>query len=182
MTFNKPSGFTLIELMIAIAIFAILMAVGIPGLQNLRSNTNVDSFSQLLMRGLSRAREEGSSQINNFAIICGSDDGLSCTDNTWDDGWIIFIGADPIAQDPDVQLPAQDDILWVENTSTFEVLVANGAPDWVGFNGFNASIPALANTFTICGPNRDESSGKLISISNSGSLSRQSGLIADACN
>ena len=84
---STDDGFTLIELMVTIAIVAILLAIALPSFESsIRSNT-VATTTNELMGSLALARSEA---IRNpgGAVICTSLDGATCG-GTWNDGWIV---------------------------------------------------------------------------------------------
>ena len=81
-------GFTLIELMVTVAVAVIMLAVAVPGFNEIiRSNkltTNVNGFVQALHLTRSEAIKSGG------ATLCASDNGTSCNGADWTKGWIIF--------------------------------------------------------------------------------------------
>lgn len=89
------SGFTLIELMIAIAVIAVLLAVGVPSFNNLVENYRVRTNISLLQTNLVYARTE-SSKRGRPVTMCRSDDGAACatTGDNWEAGWLIFVDED----------------------------------------------------------------------------------------
>ena len=91
---SKPTqqGFTLIELMVAIAVLAIMLAIGLPSFQgSLRSNRVATSTNDMLA-ALSLARTEAIRNTRGSAV-CASADGLAC-DGEWDQGWLVFSDTD----------------------------------------------------------------------------------------
>ncbi len=81
-------GFTLVELMIAVAIVAILAALAFPSFQGtLRSNRAATSTNEMLA-SLSLARTEAI-RNNRGASICPSADGASCGAD-WNAGWLVW--------------------------------------------------------------------------------------------
>lgn len=89
---NHASGFSLIELMVTIAIVAILLAVAFPSFEgSLRSN-RVATGTNELMASLSLARSEA---IRNptGAALCTSMDGAACGGD-WNDGWLVWLDLD----------------------------------------------------------------------------------------
>lgn len=88
---NRASGFSLIELMITIAIVAILLAVAFPSFEGSLRNNRVASASNELIASFSLARSEGLRNPEG-AVICTSADGATCGGD-WNDGWIVWIDA-----------------------------------------------------------------------------------------
>ncbi len=84
------SGFSMVELMVTIAIVAILAAIAFPSFEgSLRSN-RIATASNELNGGLSLARSEALRNPDG-AIICASTNGTECGGD-WAAGWIV--GAD----------------------------------------------------------------------------------------
>ena len=85
-------GFSLIELMVVVAITAILLTIGLPSFQgSLRSN-RVATVTNELMSSFTLARSEAIRSPGG-AAICSTDDGTSCG-GTWNDGWMVWIDMD----------------------------------------------------------------------------------------
>jgi type IV fimbrial biogenesis protein FimT len=85
---RRISGFTLVELAVAMAVLAILVAVAFPNfLETLRSN-RVATTSNELIASLSLARSEAVRGTRG-AGLCSSSDGQACG-GEWNDGWIVW--------------------------------------------------------------------------------------------
>lgn len=90
---TKHTGFTLIELMVAIAILAILLSIGIPSFQNLVLNNRIASQANQLMTALNYARSEAVKR-GAPATVCSTNDGKACAGSTnWTSGWLVFADA-----------------------------------------------------------------------------------------
>lgn len=89
---NNNRGVTLIEMMVTIAIAAILAAVAVPGFVDFMRRNNLTSMTNDLMSTINHARGEA---IKRGAIVsmCSSSNGGACG-GTWSDGWIVFVDAD----------------------------------------------------------------------------------------
>lgn len=83
-------GFSLIELMITIAVLAILLAIGLPSFQgSLRSNRLATSTNELIAT-MSLARSEAIRNVRG-AMVCPSADGEACSAAPdWNEGWIVW--------------------------------------------------------------------------------------------
>lgn len=89
---RRVSGFSVIELMITIAIVAILVAVALPSFQESLRGNRVSTASNELITSISLARSEALRNPRG-AVICTSENGSTCGGD-WDDGWIVWIDAD----------------------------------------------------------------------------------------
>jgi type IV fimbrial biogenesis protein FimT len=86
-------GFTLIELMVTIAVAAILMMVVVPGMQSLSQRSQQLNAIGDISAMLNRARSEAAAR-NKPVTICVSTDGATCSANTtWASGWLMFVDA-----------------------------------------------------------------------------------------
>jgi len=88
----KPlRGLTLIELMIAVALVAILLAVAAPDFREGMQRRRLQSASAELVGAVQLARAEAV-RTNRRAVLCRSSDGSSCSndDAIWP-GWIVFV-------------------------------------------------------------------------------------------
>ena len=87
---ERQTGFTLVELMITIAVLAILLGLALPSFQgSLRSN-RVATTSNEVLASMSLARTEAIRGIGR-AGVCPSTSGTACVANTdWAAGWVVW--------------------------------------------------------------------------------------------
>ncbi len=86
----KIAGFTLLELMIGIAVLAILVTVAAPAMQNTIRNNRLTAQANDLVTAFQFARSEAIRK-NGSIDICASTDGTTCAGSgtSWSDGWIV---------------------------------------------------------------------------------------------
>lgn len=74
---NRQSGFTLVELMVTIAIAAILLGVGVPSFRTVIENNRIAAASNDVVTGLQYARSEA---IRRAVLVdfCGTADQATC--------------------------------------------------------------------------------------------------------
>lgn len=86
-------GFTLVELMVTIAVLAFLLAVVIPSLTDMSLGSKLRSHANDLVAGAVLARSEAIKR-NSVVRMCVSADGASCVVGGWEQGWIVFHDVD----------------------------------------------------------------------------------------
>ena len=89
--FKKNShGFTLIELIITLAIVAIIAAFGIPNVSAMVQTNRMAAAMNGLSASFAYARSEAITR-HHEVVVCKSYDGTSCIrEGGWEQGWIIF--------------------------------------------------------------------------------------------
>ncbi|WP_096087354.1 GspH/FimT family pseudopilin [Agaribacterium haliotis] len=92
MNTNKAqNGFSLIELMITLAILAILIMVAAPSMESSRKKSAVTGLQREFISSLALARGEASVKGRPVSI-CPSADTQTCDTNTdWSKGWLVFL-------------------------------------------------------------------------------------------
>jgi type IV fimbrial biogenesis protein FimT len=87
---RHASGFTLIELMTAILVLAVLLGLGIPSFQEIIRNNRITTQTNEFVSAVNYARSEALKRANPVTI-CASSDGTTCSGDTdWSAGWIVF--------------------------------------------------------------------------------------------
>ncbi len=83
-------GFTLLELMITLAIAAILLSVGVPSFRTLIKDSHLTTANNDLVTAFNVARSEAVKR-GLRVTVCKSANQTSCaTSNNWDQGWLVF--------------------------------------------------------------------------------------------
>lgn len=87
-------GFTLIELMITIAVLSILLGIAVPGFQATIQNNRSTTLANELITALNLAKSEAVRRGTDVTA-CASNDGATCSGN-WTDGWIVSVVGGPL--------------------------------------------------------------------------------------
>jgi type IV fimbrial biogenesis protein FimT len=91
---KKESAFTLLEIIVTLAIIALVMAFAIPGMGTFIKNERLTTQINALVGHLAYARSEAVLRTQQVAV-CVSNDTTSCTGgNSWEDGWIVYVDVD----------------------------------------------------------------------------------------
>ena len=84
------NGFTLVELIICIAIIAIIASFAVPYLYDHLAQQEAKKSQALLRQSIKLARQSASLHRSNV-VICPTQNQISCTTNNWNYGLMIFI-------------------------------------------------------------------------------------------
>jgi type IV fimbrial biogenesis protein FimT len=82
-------GFTLIELMVTIALTAVILTQAVPSFNALVQNNRMISQKNEFISALNLARSEALKR-GVRVTVCASDDQATCDTTNWEKGWIIF--------------------------------------------------------------------------------------------
>jgi type IV fimbrial biogenesis protein FimT len=161
MTQRQQRGFTLTELMIALAIAGILAMIGAPAMSSLLARTQDSGIETAIAAGLRGARNAAVMR-NARVLVCPSLNGRRCGSGAdWQHGWIVAQDADH-----DDQPDAGKSILDVEAAvPTGTRVVTSGGRRRIDFQPSGSAGGSNA-TFTIC--HAREHDGKAVIVANSG--------------
>lgn len=143
---TQDRGFSLVELLVAVTLLAVLTGLAVPAFHDLLQRNRVTAHVNLLFTHIQLARIRAVMDAVTV-VICPTQDGITCVaDNTvWSQGWMVFkdrnYGHPPIL-DPDDQLLIvhQGDALATSVRSSLNHI--RYSPSGYASNG----------TFTVCGP------------------------------
>ncbi len=146
-TRHRNSGFTLVELMVTLAVAAIVVAIVVPNFENAVNNNRLYTNSNDFLAVLALARSEAVKQ-RAAVTLCVSSNGSSCnvSTNNWEQGWLVFTDANANGS-----LDAgTDTILRIGNGlgSTVTMTVVGSATTWVQFRSRGEINTGV--TFVLC--------------------------------
>lgn len=90
---SHSRGFSLLELLIVLVIFAIMASIAVPSFQSLRQQQQLTDASNELVAALRLARGEAIMRENKVTL-CASADGTSCGGKGWAQGWLLQAASD----------------------------------------------------------------------------------------
>jgi type IV fimbrial biogenesis protein FimT len=140
-------GFTLMELMTALGVLAVLVAMATPSFRQFSANSRTSASATSLISALAIARSEALHQSLPVAV-CASTDSLTCAGSAtdWSGGWIVFTDNSGTKG----QLDSTDTLLqaWPKPTGNVKVsLVA--ADTYIRFDSRGMKTPVSVATFTV---------------------------------
>ena len=87
----RHAGFTLVELVVTIAVMAVVMAIAFPSFQNTLRSHRVSTSTNDVISLISLARSEGVRSTHGGGV-CASGDGATCGTD-WSAGWLAWADA-----------------------------------------------------------------------------------------
>ncbi len=128
---KHESAFTLIELMITIAVTAVVLTIGVPGFNRVIEQNQLSAYTNQLVSSLHFARSEAVRR-NQSIKVCHSNNASVCNGTGYEDGWIIFTD-----NDSDDTVDADEELILVnENLPSSYTFNVNGE---VGSFSFTAN-------------------------------------------
>ncbi|WP_439587205.1 GspH/FimT family pseudopilin [Hydrogenophaga sp.] len=130
---GPQAGFTLIELMVGVAIMAILLAVGVPSFQSAVASNRLTSSTNDVVSALALARTEAIRR-GTRVTMCKSANATGCTTaGSWAQGWIIFV--DTTRSSADAAVDGGEAILASNAAASGNIamLGSSGVPNFVSF-------------------------------------------------
>ncbi|MDN2662754.1 GspH/FimT family pseudopilin [Psychromonas sp. 14N.309.X.WAT.B.A12] len=136
---EHQQGFTLIEMLITIAVAAILLSIVVPSFNSIIESSKERTTRDSLVSAIYSAKQQAQSERVNV-YLCSSNDGESCADTTdWGSDWLIY-------QDDDSSGDLDEDDTIIANISSKTDAITSEIKEVK----FTPTGHSLANTFKIC--------------------------------
>ncbi|MCW7539178.1 GspH/FimT family pseudopilin [Aquabacterium sp. A7-Y] len=152
----RHRGFTLIELMVTIALVAILAVLAAPALQSFVERSRVTAISNDFVLGLQRARLEAVTR-NSCVSMCMTSNASEMTPTCnpagtdWRDGWIVFMN--PTCDTVDATMPLAGNVVLIRESAGSDYTLTEdggGTPtSSVTFNGRGTPRAVVNGTFRL---------------------------------
>ena len=155
---NKKAGFTLIELMVVLAVAIIIASVGIPSMYRLIADNRLATYTNELVADINLARSEAIKRSQRV-IFCK----VACNEDAdWNAGWVVFedIDNDNVV-DPNEVIRLHESL---SNTVDIDLNIAGNR---LVYNARGLLDNGAMSTFTIS-DNNDEANSRRIVISMTG--------------
>ena len=169
---NKRSagaGFTLIELMVVVALAALLLSLAVPAFRGFVNSMRLTVAVNSLFTSLLLARSEAIKR-NGRAVLCKSASGAACvTSGNWEQGWIVFHDTNNNAR-----RDAGEAIVLYQQAMDSSILLTGNSPlvSYVSFTPMGqtayASGAFQAGTLTVCVTSLESQEARQIVISSAG--------------
>jgi type IV fimbrial biogenesis protein FimT len=141
----KSSGFTMVELMMTVAIGSIVLMLAVPSFRYVTNSNRIAAEVNGLLGDLQFARAEAIKE-GRTVTVCVSTDGATCTGGVaWQGGWIVF-------QDPTNLgvVDANETVLRIQKTFSGTDTFASSGITSVTFNREGYAAPIANGTiFTL---------------------------------
>lgn len=94
----NASGFTLTELMVTVAMIAIVLMIGVPSFQQVIMNNRMATQANDLLGSMNLSRSEAV-KLGQRVVLCKTADPFAATPacattGAWEQGWLIFVDSD----------------------------------------------------------------------------------------
>ena len=87
----KNKGFTLIELMVAVSLLAILLTIALPSFRALIQNNRITAQTNAFVSAQTLARSEAVKRSARVDVCPRNAAGTACSGTDWNSGWLVMV-------------------------------------------------------------------------------------------
>ena len=154
-TLTRSNGFTLIELVVTMAIAIILVSIAVPSFRTTLQNSRITAQANDFVSDLSLARSEAI-KLRSNVVVCTSITGTSCTaGGNWNAGRVIMAGLNVLRYREPLGSPTDT----LNDTSGFDSYTFD----------YHGAVTPGATTFIFC-DGRGPAYGKVLSLNAVGQI------------
>ena len=154
---NAGHGFTLVELLIAVAVFGLLVLAAGPSYRNWIAAQQLANHAHFLAETLNLARSEAI-KTGYRVNLCKSSDRRQCADDGsgWELGWILYVD-----ENQDGEISAGETVIRIDGPPGNGITVRGNRPvgDYVSYTSLGharmLSGALQMGTFVVCKPGQD---------------------------
>lgn len=169
----RQRGLSLVEIVVTVALVAIVSTLGIPSFQTTIKNSRLVAETNRFVAHIQLARSEAVKR-NRVVSICRSDDGQECGTSTarvYHQGWLVYMDTD--GRDDDYEASNSDVLVQIGDPAAPGISIRSDivGNSWLSFSA-NGMLDENGNTarYVLCAD--DESTalvpGRLVTISVAG--------------
>lgn len=163
---NASSGFTMIELLVALLIAGVLLGLALPSFQDTIESGITNSQTKVLLTTLNLARSEAIKRGTEVGL-CPSDDSADCSAGSWSDGWIVFVDNNGDADGDSGSIDGGDEIIRVFDALGSDSVLTSSF-DYFQYNELGFSETGGVQTLKLCPASNNASNARSIEISVAG--------------
>jgi len=165
---KNQTGYTLNELLIALALVSIVTAIGSPSMSEFVKNDRLTAQVNTLVGHLALARSQAVT-LQLPVTVCASNDLATCSSNDWANGWVVYIDSDASGN-----VSPGDEVLRAQEPLAGNNTLSSTAGSSITFDdrGF---APGAAGSFSFC-DDRGAQHLKSLTISITGRVRQGGGL------
>jgi type IV fimbrial biogenesis protein FimT len=139
----RSAGFTILELMIAVAVLGILLGIGVPSFQGIMRQNRLAAQTNELLAAAAMARSEAVKRGTTVSICPmtapdADENVVACADNSsWSNGWMVFSDDQGTVGEYDHDGTEPDDVIiqrWTPSTDR-RITVTNAAVTSLTYRG-----------------------------------------------
>ena len=150
---NKATGFTIIELMVALTIAAIMMAFALPAFNDFTAQRQMAANANSVIGAINYARSEAA-RLGATVTVQSAD--ASTATNEWGLGFCVQVGDPGNCNDPLRRFDINGDV-------TLDALAGLNGVDSMSFNSRGLFL-GDAGAIQLCGQDTDDDPGRTINI------------------
>jgi len=91
---KQSCAFTLIELVVTIAVFMIVVGLAVPSMQSIIANNRSSTIANELVSSMHIARSEAVKRGTSVSVCPTSNQNFTSCGNNWNLGWLVFVNPD----------------------------------------------------------------------------------------